>query len=407
MSLISAAERLAAMDHFGVTLDRSRCLHTVDKFADCDACIESCPVGAIQPGKPPSLNKEACVNCLACLPACPVGVYAAKDPVPALLKCAAQVEARAIELVCESHPNAELNLPGSEATIRVRGCLAGLGAGAYLALIALGLERIIARTDACTQCPWGSLQSRVEVQIGQAQRLLEPWGRSGSVTCAAPASIGGLPGRPVWDANNPPLSRRALLRLASQESWLAAARVMSFQDSKVADSRLSPERRRVVAALAHLSAQKPARDIPSLESLGFADVSIAANCTACGVCARACPTGALQFQQEDNASYQLTFFPPACIGCEICIHVCAVDAITVGHQPSFEYVFGTDKPGVLYEGKLVRCRRCNMLMAAQLDSRLCPACEFRRENPFGSAMPPGFRGVDRKKDQPDHIQANP
>jgi Fe-S-cluster-containing hydrogenase component 2 len=388
MSLISAAERLAAIDHFAVTLDQSRCLHTLDKFAGCDACFELCPVGAIQPGKPPSLNEEACVNCLACLPACPLGAYAAKDAVPALLKCAAHVKARVIELVCESHPNPELDLPGSEATIRLRGCLAGLGAGAYLALIALGLERIIARTDACAQCPWSSLQSRVEVQVGQAQRLLEPWGRSGSVICAAPASVDGLLERPVWDADNPPLSRRALFRLASQQGRLATAHALT-EDAAPANRQLSRERLRVLGAVTHLPARKLGRDTPSMAGLGFADISVSADCTACGTCARACPTQALQFEKKGQ-HYWLKFKAQVCIGCELCGHVCAPGAITIDQAPLFDQIYGQNEPLILREGELVRCEGCHALMAARQGVRLCPVCEFRRNNPFGSTVPPGF-----------------
>lgn len=395
MNLLSAAERLASIDRSAVTPDQNRCLHTINKFSNCEACFEVCPVEAIQVGKPPTLNKDACQTCLACLPVCPVGAYTADDAVPALLNCAARLESRRIDLICGAHPNGELGLPESEIAIRVRSCLAGLGSGAYLALIALGMERVIVRMDACNQCPWGSLQPWIKDQIGEAQRLLEPWRLEDSLAWASPTDEGALLEQPVWNADNPPLSRRDLFRLASQRGQLAAARVITSGDQGTADRRPNRDRRRVVAALAHILIDEPERDDVSLAGMGFATVSVSDACTACGVCARACPTGALEFQRETDGRYCLAFFPKACIGCEICTHVCAPGAITMDHQPSFGYVFSTDESRTLHEGELVRCERCNTMMAAKPGSRLCPVCEFRLKNPFGSVLPPGFKARDR------------
>ena len=39
--------------------------------------------------------------------------------------------------------------------------------------------------------------------------------------------------------------------------------------------------------------------------------------TACGVCARVCPTGALQMETAESG-FQLIFSPQICIGCDIC-----------------------------------------------------------------------------------------
>ena len=77
----------------------------------------------------------------------------------------------------------------SDATgIRVRGCLAGLGVGTYLALAAMGLERIILRLDACEDCPWVSLQKVIQTQVElRPVKLLARWEKAETLVWFADA----------------------------------------------------------------------------------------------------------------------------------------------------------------------------------------------------------------------------
>jgi ferredoxin len=349
-----------------------------------------CPAGALQAGRPPALNGEACEGCLACLPACPTGALTADDAVAALLNCAARLEADTLELVCQRHPRPETGLAGAKAAIRVRGCLAGLGAGAYVALFALGVRQVLARTDACAQCGWPALGPQVELRLEEARRLLAPW--------AAPAALvsAGAPApepRPVWEADNPPLSRRDVFRLASRRGQVALARAVT-EAGATGERQPSRERQRVVAALGQLS-PCPAEASPAEGGLGegYALVRVSAACTACGACARACPTGALTLARDARPSFALSFASPACMGCGICQPVCAAGAITLERAPAWQAVFGTGERRVLREGGLVRCTHCQAwtaadTRAAQGGGALCPVCADRRRNPFGARPAP-------------------
>ncbi|MBE0409588.1 MAG: 4Fe-4S binding protein [Anaerolineales bacterium] len=387
MDLISTAERLAAIDRSAVTFHQERCLHSRDKYANCEQCLGLCPLEAIQSGKPPSLETKLCVNCLACLPVCPTGAYSADDALPALLNCAARADAKKVELVCELHPHAELGIPGIDLGLQIRGCLAGLGLGAYLALISLGFEQVIARTDVCQECPFGAVKPHIEAQIVSAKRLLEPWDWAGRLS--TPMEDDFTAERPLWDAENPPLSRRDLFRLASRQSQLAAARIIA-KDEGEAGKRPPRERRRVISAMQHLPDMEKDANL-NLEKLGFAFLSVSTECSACKACARACPSGCLQTHQNEESHFTLEFTPQACTGCGICAHVCAPGAITIDRSPTFEQVFGSQEAVTLIEADLIRCQRCNASFFSAGGNRLCPPCEFRRQNPFGSRLPPGFK----------------
>ncbi len=394
MNLLSIAESFAPDDHAAVELDSGRCLHTLDRYSTCSDCHDICPVGAIEPGQPLALNAEACVACLACLPVCPLGAFTATDAVPALLNCAARLATQAIELICEAYPDGHLGLPGSEGAIRVQGCLAGVGVSAHLALLALGADRVVARTDACADCRWSTLQVHIETQVERAQELLQASEESDSKAYAASADGEELHEQPVWHADNAPLSRRDLLLLASRQSRLRTAHVLAKGDSNE-NSLVSRERMRLLAAMEQLVDPEHETSQFSLKGLGFAQVSISESCTACGACARACPTNALSFAHE-AMHFRLTFSPRICIGCDFCLHVCAPGAIDIEHAPKFEQVFGETGSSLLQEGKLVQCKRCKTPIAAKPGVSLCPPCDFRRQNPFGSRMPPGMPARDER-----------
>ena len=203
MSLLDAAERFASLDRSQIVLDTKRCLHSQDQYSECRACFSICPVNAITIGKPPALNSELCQACVACIPVCPVGAYRADDDVPDLLNCATHIEDQSIELLCGLHPHPESGHSDAELIgIKIRGCLAGLGTGAYLTLAALGLTHIISRTDACSACQWHSLGSEISEQAERANQFLSTWGKNDTVSCMD--GIESPVERVLWNAKNPP-----------------------------------------------------------------------------------------------------------------------------------------------------------------------------------------------------------
>ncbi len=394
MSLFEAAERIAALDRSAVMLNTERCLHSQDRFSGCEACFAICPVSAITPGKPPSLDSEKCESCLACLTVCPVGAYAADDAVVSLLNAVTHLEGSELELLCERNPQATVGNSVARTGIRVRGCLAGLGCGAYLALAAFGLEHILVRTDACSVCKWGTLFGQVEAQVRQAKQLLEAWGKEQILDC-----LSGLDApmeRPLWEAKNPPLSRRDMFRMLAQQGKTTMARAM--EDGQASNSGgLGRNHLRILGAVAHLPAPQPDYN-GGIIDMDFAWVSVSETCTACGVCARACPTHAIQFVLNDEShSYQLIFSPNLCNGCELCKHVCEPEAVSVEHAPTFQQVFGPEQPLLLREGEIAHCEQCKAVFAAKPGAQLCSVCEFRCQNPFGSKMPPGLKILPGKK----------
>lgn len=383
MNLLRLAEQLAMEDSRTITLSGAQCVRYRDKMHRCRACGDICPVGAIEVGALPTLDTERCQRCLACLPACPTGAITGEDEVPSLLNCAAAVQARRLELLCQLNPDTDSGVPGVDAAVRVRGCLAGLGSATLILLAATGLDLIVVRTDACAVCPWKQASDEVIAQVGEARAMLAFWEYDTRLQLSGPAQDGWKT-RPVYLADSPPVSRRDLFRVRHTESGQEAGPASGHHPFR--------ERLRLVRALRLLGPPLAELAAAPLPLRGFAVLGTAGNCTACGACARICPTGAVALGVDDEV-YRLTFSSQACIACEMCVHVCGPGALTANTAPTYAAIF--DGPGVstLQEGAVARCQRCRAPFPAATGSRYCAVCEYRRQNPFGTAVPPALAAM--------------
>jgi formate hydrogenlyase subunit 6/NADH:ubiquinone oxidoreductase subunit I len=355
------------------------------RFSDCKACLEVCPVDAILPGKVPGLDSTKCETCLACLPVCPVGAFAADDAVASLLNAVTHLDGGELELLCEKNQQAELGVSETSTGIRVRGCLAGLGTGGFLALAAIGLERIIVRMDACSACNWGTLFGQVQAQVNQANNALEGWGKAGNINIVT--VLDSPVDRPLWKSTNPPISRRDLFLFAARQGQIAIAR--SIENGQPQSShRPGRNHLRMVGAIKHLPVPMSPEKI-NLGDMGFASVSTTEACVACGTCTRGCPTNALQFKKNENeTSFVLSLSVKNCIGCGMCVHVCTSKTLTMDRSPLFTRIFGEEMV-ILRQGELVKCEQCGVLIAARPDVHLCQFCDYRKSHPFGSMQVPG------------------
>jgi len=383
MKLAKLAEELATWTGTAVHLDQASCLHGRDRYSTCDACSQICPASAIEPLAPPVLESELCQDCRACLPVCPTGacMYTGRDAVDAVLRSVDVANLRKIELICEHNQREESGR--QPVGLRVRGCLAGLGVAAYLELAAHGVEAIDVRLDACADCSWSVLAEEAKSQASSARRLFGLWGLGDRLTLLDSFSGADMSPRPVWQAESPPRSRRQMLAAIAGED--------EGMRERGDGQKLYRERLRFVRAVrAFPQVDELDAKATSLAGMGFAKLKVDDTCTACRACARICPTEALTFVTEDDA-FALQFEPQLCVACEACTHVCAPQAITVDSAPSFHDVFASDDPATLAEGQLAYCAKCGAGFADRGGQLLCPVCDFRDKNPFGSFIPPGAK----------------
>lgn len=186
----------------------------------------------------------------------------------------------------------------------------------------------------------------------------------GPTVLALEGPAGGVAG-PLIDVARPPVTRRELLTLLVP----AAAPIHEATDD---DGRLVESLRR--AGLPGGSQQSRAARL-AVEG-----------CTACGVCVRTCPHDALTLTPFGPKAL-LQHAPDRCQGDGACVAACPAEAIVdLGRLTWDEALAGGRR---LADVVTRICERCGSRTTAE--DALCELCSFRRQNPFGFAVPPRFR----------------
>jgi ferredoxin len=376
LDFAATAEKLAAnLDRPVFVVDDKRCLNRLNRAAACDRCARACAVDAISiVNGQVQVDEERCVQCGACIQTCPVEVFNGRDPLPSLLTCVDNiVEKQVLELVCSIQQTPPAYSRKTDAIVRVQGCLASLAPSAYIGTLALGVQQLIVRTDACQDCPLNPAHDTIHQAISAAQRILSGRGEGDRlVEQSAPLHPSH---KPVYSTRNPPLSRRRFFSHLVGQNETIIAGLLSPAYPLLEGKNISRERVRLLAALGRLP---PRQDVPA--DLPFAAICAAEGCTACGTCDRVCPTGALHLDKSDVA-YQLIFDTAACVDCGQCIALCQSKILQrdVAHNLN-ELVNAV--PRLLASGSLQQCRKCRAHFAGAGD--LCPVCELRLRNPFSA-----------------------
>jgi formate hydrogenlyase subunit 6/NADH:ubiquinone oxidoreductase subunit I len=301
-----------------------------------------------------------------------------------MLHCADRLIDRAtLEIACKHHPEPARGARGVDAVIQTDGCLSSLGASSYMALLALGVEQVRVRLDACPDCPLRLMQPAIERSVRRADTLTSAGGRAGRSVVIAEHGPRLKAKRPVFSVKNPPLSRRSFLRLAIPQSETIVDQLVQSGEPQVSGERSAPrERRRLLRALRLLPALSLDAQLADEE---FTRLSASEACTACELCARVCPTGALELHKTDS-TFALRFSAADCTNCGLCLDTCAVAALSRSGAPRLSEVIGGQR-STLRSGSLQRCTKCHAAFSGESSGGLCPLCAARRQQPFGGNVP--------------------
>ena len=357
-------------------VNAGRCLNARFKQAGCQHCVDACPVDVIHlDGQQVWLDSETCARCGVCVWQCPTEVFAQSRPVGSkLITTARTVGADPLDLRCPQHTSRTTTVTHA-AIVQHPQCLGELSPSL---LIELAQDRAVWLNDEkCADCPLKEAQASIARAVNDANRwraAFEQPRRVHLITVDLKAPSPPRPA-PVLDSSNPPTDRRAFISLLKRTLAEAGAAAASEEPgdshqpvpvSHRLPQRFPRERQNLLTVLSKLGQPQ---DVP----LGLANVSIEfEKCTACGLCAKFCPTGSIRFQADDHR-FDLDFIPAACLDCGICVRACPTQAITLTHDTPpgcFIRISAT----LLVEGDLAPCAVCQKPAAAQGREPRCEVC---------------------------------
>lgn len=364
-----------------VEVDAHACLGTLR----CTRCVQACPDGALQIRQDvfsaaPVVDASLCGACSRCLDVCPTNALGLDGhdpetlaerlrvllqggdgaPIPALI-LACQRAAEPLHLLGRRG-----GLPGW--LVLEVSCLGGLGSAWHLAALAGGARTL--QILPCSSCRDRATLTR---DVHFTRTLL---GSLGDANAAR--RVGVLPdeGRRL---------RRAIL---------TAGTLTTVGDGTGVDRMPAPASRTSarVAAWAVGELQQalggPAPHVDTQprviegEGAPLGVLRAAPGCTACGVCARNCPTKALSLR-PGQGSTDLVLDPAACTGCGVCVQTCPEGVLDV--IPGIDLDLLAGGPAPIATAAESRCLDCGVSLPAlpvggrlgslpaELASR-CPRC---------------------------------
>ena len=340
----------------------------------CLRCVAACPIGALKLDNGSMALDERCMGCGRCVPACPSGALRARD-----FEFAPSVADDEIVLECwKAAPRA-----GQQNSIQVP-CLGGISRLALLELVAAAQGRPVRLMDKgwCADCAAGGGENHpAAAVVAEVGRLLEKLGAPLTwrpKIVSRPLPIGLMP-----DDIPDPLSQKTLSRRGFFSTFLseAAATVASAAGGTgkvdAAPRTLSlakiagREAKRTTALILELAQRAGTEPSAAL----FPAVEIGVACCNHGICAAACPGGALR-RYEDEATGGIMFNPTACLACGVCETVCPEHAVRLLPEGNPEH---TIHPVKLTQMSQYTCSACGEKFAEASETLICPDCTKKRE----------------------------
>lgn len=339
----------------------------------CERCVAACPVAALKLDDSGMSLGEGCMGCGRCTSVCPSTALRVKgfEAPPSALE--GEVVVECWKVVSQKH--------GKQPSVKVP-CLGGLSGFALLELVAAAQGHSVRLMDRgwCASCAAGGGEVHpAAAAVKEVEKILTKLG--------APAAwlpqivLAPLPSDLMPEDIPDPLSQQPLNRRGFFSAFLSEATATLVSAASGAGKVGAAPRTLSLAAVAGRETKKIAALIMALAQRAgtepsaalFPSVELGTACCNHGICAAACPSGAL-LRHEDDAASGILFDPTACFACGICVGVCpehAVRLLPEGNPAHAIY------PVELHHLAHRSCSECGEKFTGKSASQVCPDCAKR------------------------------
>ncbi len=352
-------------------LNAGYCVRSLSTQSTCNNCEVVCPTDAIVVGDNPlpRINFSSCVECGACVGVCP---------------------SEALTLESFNTTNFFFDFLEDEASViscrKNVPCIAVLSIEHIISLAILKKE-LLFDMGYCQNCDIASTCHKQIVQnYEEASYLLEAMLQDDVVIkleniCYKDESAQESVDRREF-LRNINLQTIAKTKHSFENEVKKASDELSEHTLKKTDIALLRQKKIPHKRKLFFSAMKRARKPSVFHVVDAREVSFTSQkimdesvCTACQMCYRVCPSGALS---SDIKNSKIDFDPFLCIKCHICHDVCEPNALTLSNAYNVKEFF---EPTVqnLISFHVRRCNECNMIFSVNNDDTLCYRCKVEDE----------------------------
>ena len=355
------------------------CQHVRFKKSNCRRCLEICPEKAISLNPEPTINKS-CTDCGLCQTVCPTEVFRHVFHTDRYLLSQARTilgknihqppaEKKRLFVHCqraEKQNDNSLGLP----------CLGRITANIILGTALAGFDEAELTKGICSQCRFQKGEKLFANSIAVSRVLLESTGLDRfaiSIKEKEKNKEALLDRREIFSIVSDKVKSKAALFMCRRQKVIRE-KLTETPENK-SGRRLLPQRA-LLRKLLEQNRPKNEMVVKYNPEFPWGKIKIERNkCSACGICAVTCPTGALSKKMKDD--HQLLYFNSSlCTNCLLCRAVCPEHAIDFEDDFALDDII-EEEAAVVAAIQLSTCIICGEMIAAQ-KSNLCPTCRKRQ-----------------------------
>ena len=353
-----------------ISLNASRCVRSLARESECNKCEVICPTDAIVVGDNPlpAINFSSCVGCGACDAICPSEALSLDSfkPTDFFFEF---IETEDNLISCRK------NVP----------CIAALSVEHMISLAVLKKEMILdmGHCDGCSIAH--KCKSQILKNYEEATYLLSAMENESKI------KLDDIAYETEEKEEEP--DRRDFFRSinfgnVAKTKYAFESEVKKASDELVEHTlqkadiallrrkRLPDKRKLFFTAIKRVT--KPSQyHVVDAREVTFTSQKLLNqdSCTACQMCYRVCPTGALT---SDIKNSKIDFDPFLCIKCSVCHDVCEPEAITLSSSYNVKEFF---EPTVqnLISFRVRRCDECNVIFSTNSNEKMCYRCKAEDE----------------------------
>lgn len=351
-------------------LSAGLCVRSLSVESECNRCEVVCPTKAIifqETQTLPSINFSECVTCGACGAVCPSEALSLDEFSPTEFF---------FNFVQESDEliSCKKNVP----------CIAALSVEHIISLAILK-KKLVFDMGHCSECAMAvTCKPQIEANYEEASYILEAIENDALIT---------LEDVKYENSDEKLADRREFLNSLNIKNVAKARKTFEDEVQKATDELVQhslqktdiallkkkniPDKRKIFFTAIKRVEKPSVYHVVDATEISFTSQKLMdqESCTACQMCYRVCPSGALS---SDVKNSKIDFDPFLCIKCNICHDVCESDAITLSSSYNVKEFF---EPAVvnLASFKVKRCNECNVIFSTNGDEKLCYRCRCEDE----------------------------